>query len=462
MDNNTTPDSLPGQTKPTQTEPNVARAGKSQISPNNKTFDTKPCRLHSAVIGAVAAAVGLAAGIAGTYAITKFIHEPAPCPECKCPTLSDVTSNVNFSFLKLESNQQNLVYSPLSIRNGLALLSAGASGNTKTEIDTILGDEAIPEYQNDSQTSLANAVFIRDTFKNDVLPSYTSQIQTQYDGEVIYDTFDSSQQMDDWVSNKTFNLINNIGIKPSPGLTMVLANALAIQLDWEHQFNSNNTHGEEFTKHDGAKTTVTMMNQHTAADDIKYFIDDNIQSITMPLKATADTELEFTAILPSDGLDNYVKNASTSDIESIINNSISASTPEAGVAIQMPKFKYDYKLKFEDDLKAMGMQTAFNQDLADFSNMASVPLHVGEAVHKANIDFSEDGIKAAAVTAFAMLDTAAIHDKPKAQPISIIFDHPFLFVIHDKASGTVWFTGTVYEPNLWENDKEAYMPKYDY
>ncbi|MBQ3433174.1 hypothetical protein IJG22_02655, partial [Candidatus Saccharibacteria bacterium] len=219
MDNNATfKDSTgptePAQTESTQIEPTTATAGTSHISPNNNTPNTKSRHLHPAVIGTVAAVIGLAAGIAGTYAVAKLTYKPTPCPECKCPTLSNATGDVNLGFLKLEPNQQNLVYSPLSIRNGLALLSAGASGNTKTEIDAILGDETIPKYQNDSQTSLANAVFIRDTFKNDVLPTYTSQVQDQYDGEVIYDSFDSSQQMDDWVSNKTFKLIDSIGIQP--------------------------------------------------------------------------------------------------------------------------------------------------------------------------------------------------------------------------------------------------------
>ena len=460
--NNSTGPTEPAQTESTQIEPTTATTGTSHISPNSNNPNTKSRRLHPAVIGTVAAVVGLAAGIAGTYAVTKLTYKPTPCPECKCPTLSNVTGDVNFGFLKLEPNQQNLVYSPLSIRNGLALLSAGASGNTKTEIDAILGDETIPKYQNDSQTSLANAVFIRDTFKNNVLPAYTSQVQDKYDGEVIYDSFDSSQQMDDWVSNKTFKLINSIGIQPRSDLKMVLANALAIQLDWKHQFSTDDTQGEGFTKYDGTKEIVTMMSKHTIADDIKYYIDENIKSITMPLKSTAGTELEFTAILPSDSLDNYVKNVSTSDIESIINNSTSASIPERGVKIFIPKFKYDYELGFEEDLKAMGMQAAFSQERADFSNMASVPLYVGTAIHKANIDFSEDGIKAAAITAFAMLETAALDDEPQAQPIVISLDRPFLFVVRDKANGAIWFTGTVYEPNLWENDKETYRPDYDY
>ena len=125
----------------------------------------------------------------------------------------------------------------------------------------------------------------------------------------------------------------------------------------------------------------------------------------------------------------------------------------------MPKFKFDYQLKFKEDLQALGIQTAFNKKTADFSNMASYPLYVGQAIHKANIDFSEKGIKAAAVTAFAMMDATAMPEE-EPQPIIIDIDHPFLFLIRDAANDTIWFTGAVYQPNLWADDAEAYKPNY--
>ena len=34
------------------------------------------------------------------------------------------------------------------------------------------------------------------------------------------------------------------------------------------------------------------------------------------------------------------------------------------------------------------------------------------------------------------------------EEIDITFDQPFLYVIRDKDTGEVWFTGTVYEPTL--------------
>ena len=71
-------------------------------------------------------------------------------------------------------------------------------------------------------------------------------------------------------------------------------------------------------------------------------------------------------------------------------------------------------------------------------------LYVKEALHKATIDFSEDGIKAAAVTAMLAYASSAFEmDKPD----DVIFDKPFIYLISDKNTGEIWFIGTLYEPN---------------
>ena len=42
------------------------------------------------------------------------------------------------------------------------------------------------------------------------------------------------------------------------------------------------------------------------------------------------------------------------------------------------------------------------------------------------------------------------------QPEEIKIDKPFLYFIRDKQTNEIWFVGTVYEPNSWEQDVEEY------
>ena len=55
-----------------------------------------------------------------------------------------------------------MIYSPLSIKYALKMLQEGASGNTYTQIEEIVGSSNLPTYRNIENTlSLANGIFIR-------------------------------------------------------------------------------------------------------------------------------------------------------------------------------------------------------------------------------------------------------------------------------------------------------------
>lgn len=428
---------------------------------NNPTLQTPPKthgRIRPAVAGAVGALAGLIVGAAGIYGIIKMTEQPPTCPGCKCPRVTSGISDLDYSFLKLESSDSNIIYSPLSIKNGLVLLDAGANGNTKTEIENVLGNEEIPKYQNiPEKLSLANAVFIKDTFKDKVLPTYTDMVQNNLGGEILFDPFESIANMDNWVDQKTFGLIKDIGIEITPNLEMALTNALAIQMDWKYKFDDEKTHGGSFYTKDDNEIKATTMMEATSNEEVKYYIDEKTTAVSMPLDSTIDNvNLDFIAIMPSNRIDEYINSLDSSTISNVISSFTSASVPQDGIVINIPKFKFDYQLKFREDLEALGIQTAFDKDTADFSNMASEPLYVEQAVHKANIDFSEDGTKAAAITVFGMASKSAAERKI-SEPISINIDHPFLFLIRDANNGTIWFTGTVYQPNLWADDQEAYQ-----
>lgn len=442
----------------------------AQYTPAFKNTSKPP--KNPTLIGVLCGIAGLVVGGIGIYGLMQIIKKPTPdCPECNCLKCETGGNNIimpnslTTSFFALEPEQNNIVYSPLSIRYGLSLLNAGAAGTTKTQIESVLGTEELPRYENIPDVlSLANAVFIKDTYSDKVLPSYLNTVQEEYNSEVLYDDFSSSANMDNWVSQKTFGLIDKIGIEPQPDTEMVLANALAIQMDWQHKFDTDVTYGKTFYKQDGEEINATTMSQLTHAEDVKYYTDDNTTILSMPLEKTSTgVDLDFVAVMPEGDLSSYIENLNMDSIESAVMNSTPASTPEDGVKIYIPKFKFDYELSFKQDLQELGITQAF-ADAADFSAMTSEPLKVSEAVHKANIDFSEDGIKAAAITVFAMVDSATAIDEDHRipEPIIIRIDHPFFFLIRDRADGTIWFTGAVYEPNLWADDSADYEPSYDW
>lgn len=142
-------------------------------------------------------------------------------------------SNFDLYFLQLENNKKNMIYSPLSIKYVLEMLNSGAEGETKNQITDILGTYVNKKYTNNRNMSFANALFVRNSYKDSIKTSYIDTLLNQYNATVAYDDFKSANTINNWVSNKTFKLINNaFDDSDIKDYDFVLANALAIDMDW--------------------------------------------------------------------------------------------------------------------------------------------------------------------------------------------------------------------------------------
>lgn len=373
----------------------------------------------------------------------------------------------DFSFLKLENNEKNMIYSPLSIKYALKMLQEGANGNSLSQIEKVTGNLNLTNYKNiDKVLSLANGLFIRDSFYPNVRPEYNSILASKYNAEILQDRFENANNINKWIENKTLGIIKKMlkdETVANETTKMILVNALAIDMEWQNEFQVKDTHGKSFYKADGTEIQATTMGKETSEDSYSYYVGKDVTAVSMNLKEYEGTQMDFIAIMPSSDLKNYIENLSLDKINNVINNLKPASSAKAGIDINIPKFSFDCDLKLKQDLMGLGITDVFKPELADFTKMANIDktlekLYVSDALHKANIDFTEKGVKAAAVTAFIMTANAMIPDE--VQPIRVNFDKPFLFLIRDKKTKEIWFVGAVYEPNLWENDRAEYQARY--
>lgn len=383
--------------------------------------------------------------------------EPNPIPE-PVPEPVEV-EDFDLAFLKLENKKENMLYSPLSIKYALSMLNEGTEGNTKAQIEKVIGNLELTKYDNiDKVLSLANGLFIRDTYAEKVNENYKNVLSEKYNAEIKYDAFENAENVNNWIENKTLGIIKNMlnnEVFKNPDLKLILANALAIDMEWESQFDAEDTYGKTFYKEDGTEIEATTMNKRECSNEaISYYKDSNVTALSMDLKKYDYTQLEFVAIMPNENnLSDYVSNVKIEDINSIINNMKPTSQTKDGVNISIPRFEFDYNLKLKEDLQKLGITDIFDESLANLSQIGK-DLYVSDALHKADIEFTEKGVKAAAVTVFFIADNAMIQEPTHPEEINI--DKPFLYLIRDKQTGEIWFVGTVYEPNEWENDKADY------
>lgn len=388
------------------------------------------------------------------YGGYKIMHKEKPVDEKF--DIKVEASDLDINFLKLENNRMNIIYSPLSIKYALSMLKEGADGNTLLEIANVLGDINLPTYKNiDKVLSLANGIFIRDTFKNKLKKEYINTLRDIYNAEVEYDRFKNAKKVNNWIEDKTFKIIKNViddKYVRNEELKILLVNALAIDMKWKIEFDESDTRPDSFYDEDNNNLEVTMMHLNTESELVKYYQDDKIKSISLPLRKYGDTNLEFMAIMPSVKLSDYIGDLSIEDINLVISE-LHKLNDNQKLVLTIPKFAYNYSLDFLNDLKRLGIKDVFTPN-ANLSKIASEELYVSDAIHKADIKFSEEGIKAAAVTVFGMKTSAALQEEKEI--IDIKFDKPFIYIIKDSNNDNIWFVGRVYKPNLWENDKQEY------
>ena len=362
-------------------------------------------------------------------------------------------SELDFEFLKMNNNKENMIYSPLSIEYALSMLEEGANGDTKEEIDNVLKFKKLPTYENiENVLSLANAVFVRETEEEYVKESYIQTINDKFKAELYYDSFENANTINNWVNDKTFGIIKEIladeALEYPVG--MVLVNALAIDMEWKYNFG--NVFSREFTLEDGNKMLdASTMSEKFKLEDVKYLQEKDVSAVEIPLKEYAEGKnLSVILIMPEkDSLENYVKDFSCKKYTDIIKDLKSASNTNGGVLIQCPLFDYEYEVSLKDNLQELGINKAFVKEEADFRDICDTHdyVWVSDAFHKAKIEYSNKGIKAAAATAITMAMTDSVAPK-EPDPIEMIFDKPFMYVIKDESEdGTIWFVGTLYEPD---------------
>lgn len=466
---------------------------------------------------------------------------------------SNSLEDFDLRFLQLENERKNKIYSPLSIKYALAMLNEGTEGESKEQISNLIGDYKPNKYVNSANMSLANALFIRDTYKNSVKENFVNNLKTKYNADVEYDSFASAKKMNSWISDKTLELIKDmIDDSSVSDLNFALINAVAIDMDWKDKFlvhdnydnymdanyqhekyswmapqnllssnfegvknrisgmgiiasvnnydivntlgedNIRKTVGDAFRKYlnedpDGnasyylegknVETAVKeyldeyikeinnnykMVNKNT---DFYVYQDEKVKSFAKDLKEYNGTTLQYVAIMPEENLDKYISNITAEEINKIIGNLKDINKREnfkEGVITQVvgyiPKFKFDYDLNLIKDLNDMGVKDIFDENKANLKGITDEKAYINQAKHKANIELTQDGIKAAAATfiggagAGEMFDY--LYDVP-VEKIDLTFDKPYMFVIRNKETGEVWFAGTVYEPLSLEDEVET-------
>lgn len=348
----------------------------------------------------------------------------------------------------LESKDENVLISPLSIQLALAMTANGADGNTKAEMEALLGGEISLEDLNEYLYSyvnnlpsaekyklqIANSIWFRDDEGRLQVEKDFLQKNADYYGAQAYKAAFDDQTLKDinnWVKDHTDGMIDSILDQIDEDAVMYLINALVFDAEWQHVYDKSDVYKGKFTNIGGTEKQVDMMH----SEETVYLQDENAIGFMKPYSGS---KYNFAVLLPNEGVDIYEYIAGLTG-ESLLET---LSTLQLGMVMAtLPKFSYEYELTMNDVLKELGMPSAFSGDTADFSKMAHSSrgnIYIGDVLHKTFISVDELGTKAGAVTKVQMNDESA----PMSEWV-VTLNRPFVYMIIDNETNLPVFIGTV-------------------
>ena len=373
-------------------------------------------------------------------------------------TLVEQNSDFAFNLFRKTRNTENHVISPLSITYALGMLNNGADGITREEICQVLSGGRQEGYADvatmnafckkmltesalldeDTRMAIANNIYFNGNRKDlSLKTAFKEAAVTYYDATPSVLSFSDPTTLgviNQWVADKTDGMITDL-LKPEDmqdhNLVSFLLNAICFKGAWVNPFEEWQTQNAYF---DNMRRTAMMMSQ---VNEFRYARTDLYQSVILPY---GNGSYQMTLFLP-----NYGK--TLDDLLEAMNgtNWNASEYQNYMVRLSMPRIETDTNQDLNEIMASLGMQNAFMEnnghgfwdfcyfgDNEDESDQCFISL----MRQKAHLKLDEKGTEAAAATVIGMADNAV-----PSQYAEFIADRPFLYIISERSTGSIFFIG---------------------
>ncbi|KAF5285396.1 hypothetical protein FQA39_LY16650 [Lamprigera yunnana] len=334
-----------------------------------------------------------------------------------------------------KTNSGNFLVCPLSIDVVLALVHAGARGNTAKQLSTGLH---LPECHSEREgysLNSANKIYLQDNFK--ISDDFKSVAVNVFNSDIQNVNFkkneEAANEINKWVEEQTEDKIRDLINKDdlSEDTRAVLVNALYFNGTWVHQFPKYATTQRPFHSTKDKAVNIDMMEN---TDYFGYYEDDTLKAkfLEMPY---IGSDIFMTIVLPN-------------DIEGLaeLEDNLPAVLTEPKytmerVHVQIPKFKIESTIELIPILKQLGIEDLFD-DRSDLTGIGAnkESLAVSKVVQKAFIEVQEAGTTAAAATAVEIVDRSG---SSYYSTTTFWADRPFIFYVRFTNNSVPLFIGRV-------------------
>jgi serpin B len=347
---------------------------------------------------------------------------------------------------------ENLVVSPVCLEMALAMVTAGAAGQTRGEMEKTLhldwGDQSalaqtaigkladeLTSEKHGQILKLANRLWlkkgteIQQEFSETIRRNYRAEI-----GELDFANPVYHQTINHWVETQTAGMIRDL-LPESPfdrDTNLVLTTAVYFKQPWKSPFDKKRTTNRNFQRSDreGDGVNVAFMSKNMS--NVNYAEFDDVELLELPYENAGS----ILVVLPKqiDGLAAIEEKLSMETI-----NGWRGKLKSKSLQVVLPRFRITTSVSLAPTLIKLGIRQAFAGS-ADLSGISATSLKLSDVVHKSLIDVNETGTEAASATGTKVGVSAALSE--------FLANHPFLFVVQapESVHNTILFIGRLTDP----------------
>ena len=343
--------------------------------------------------------------------------------------------------------------SPLNIYLTLSMLAECTAGNTQKQILSLLGvrDTAAlrtkadalwnANYLDDGLTMsrLAASLWLSDAadYRQETVDTLARRYHvSSFSGKVGTPGYDAA--IHDWIGRQTGGLLDEQArqFKTNVNTLMVLLGTIWFRAEWADRFPPSLTKPAAFHAPDG-DTTVQMMELSRSIGEA--YVGDRMSAVYLPF--SSDTPFGMWVVLPDEGV-GTAELIDGGELLSLLTKQRKEKIGRYRLTVQLPRFDVTGDTDLIPVLQRLGVTDVFAGGKADLSALLTDDTaYVSDARHVCRVTVDEKGCEAAAFT----VATAGNAMPPKADPLTLRFDRPFMFLVTGPGD-TLLFAGVVAHP----------------
>lgn len=390
-------------------------------------------------------------------------EEPSVLPQKDILSLDEAAEQIGlpgqqFAFdlihkIAQNAEQENILLSPYSILSTLNMAYNGANGSTKDAMAKVLkqrnlslsqlnsGYKVIREHLSKQRSGIrfqaANGAFW-DNNKVEPFEEFLDRLAINYDAEANQLDFSQPaavETINDWVKSKTedkiYQIIENIPLEES----LFLVNAPYFQGEWWKPFpRATIEEAHFFPQGQDEPLEVPFMWQ----DDRHFFYEgEDFTAVDLPF---ADTSaFTMTMLMPREEqtLLDFIGAFNAEDLQKLYDEQLRLDR----VLLRMPLFELSYKINLRDVLSELGMEKAFSNTDANFSQLSSTSsnIHLTRVKHQTYLNINDAGADGTQSAPVPPTDGSNL-------PTVLSFERPFLILLRDKKTNAIVFIGQIAQP----------------